>query len=142
MYRFHSSKVERPHSIRGGLGSIPGRCSSIFGIWRELLGCNHTYIMYRFHSSMVERPHSIRGGPGSIPGRCSSIFGIWREILGRKHTHIMYRFHSSMVVGPHSISAGGARVRFPDDAVQYLAFGEEYWDVSTPILCTDSIAQW
>ncbi len=31
---------ERPHSIRGGPGSIPGRCSSIFGIWREVLGCN------------------------------------------------------------------------------------------------------
>ncbi len=29
--------VERPHSIRGGPGSIPGRCSSIFGIWREVL---------------------------------------------------------------------------------------------------------
>ena len=22
-----------------------------------------------------------------------------------------------------------AQVRFPDDAVQYLAFGEKYWDV-------------
>jgi hypothetical protein len=32
--------VEPPHSISGGLGSIPGRCSSIFGIWREVLGCN------------------------------------------------------------------------------------------------------
>jgi hypothetical protein len=83
--------------------------------------------MYRFHSSMVERPHSIREGPGSIPGRCSSIFGIWREVLGRKHTHIMYRFHSSMVERPNSI--GGTWVRFPDDAVQYLAFGEKYWDV-------------
>jgi hypothetical protein len=29
--------VERPHSIRGGPGSIPGRRSSIFGIWREVL---------------------------------------------------------------------------------------------------------
>ncbi len=32
--------VERPHSIRGSPGLIPGRCSSIFGIWREVLGCN------------------------------------------------------------------------------------------------------
>jgi hypothetical protein len=40
MYRFHSSMVERPHSIRGGLGSIPGRCSPIFSIWREVLGSN------------------------------------------------------------------------------------------------------
>jgi hypothetical protein len=40
MYRFHSSMVERPHSIRVGPGSIPGRCSSIFGIWREVLGRN------------------------------------------------------------------------------------------------------
>jgi hypothetical protein len=83
MYRFHSSMVERPHSIRGGPGSIPGRCSSIFGIWREVLGRKHNHIMYRFHNSMVERPHSIRGVPGAIPGRCSSIFGIWREVLGR-----------------------------------------------------------
>ncbi len=27
IYRFHSSMVECPHSIRGGPGSIPGRCS-------------------------------------------------------------------------------------------------------------------
>ncbi len=27
------------------------------------------------------------------------------------------------------ILSGGACVRFPDDAVQYLAFGEKYWDV-------------
>jgi hypothetical protein len=93
MYRFHSSIIERPHSIRGGAGSIPGPCSSIFGIWREVLGRKHTHIMYRFHSSMVERPHSIRRGPGSIPGRCSSIFGIWREVLGRKYFFpaIIYR---------------------------------------------------
>jgi hypothetical protein len=32
--------VERPHSIRGGPGLIPGQCSPIFGIWREVLGCN------------------------------------------------------------------------------------------------------
>jgi hypothetical protein len=32
--------VERLHSIRGGPGSIPGWCSSIFGIWREVLRCN------------------------------------------------------------------------------------------------------
>jgi hypothetical protein len=83
MYRFRSSMVERPHSIRGGPGSILGRCSSIVGIWREVLGRKQIHIMYRFHSSMVERPHSIRGGPGSIPGRCSSLFGIWREVLGR-----------------------------------------------------------
>jgi hypothetical protein len=62
---------ERPHSIRGGPGSIPGRCSSIFGIWREvgitgevaLLGRNpshhlqghnititYRYIMYFFRT--------------------------------------------------------------------------------------------
>jgi hypothetical protein len=55
--------LECPHSIRGGRGSIPGRCSSIFCIWREVLGHKHTHIMYRFHSSMVEHPHSFRGGP-------------------------------------------------------------------------------
>jgi hypothetical protein len=43
-----------------------------------------------------------------------------------------------MVEHPHSVK--GARVRFPDDAVQYLAFGEKYWDL--PILYTDSKAQW
>ncbi len=41
------SMVERPHSIRGGPGSIPGRCSSIFGIWREVLGRN-VYIMSQY----------------------------------------------------------------------------------------------
>ena len=114
-YYVQIQMVERPHSIRGGPGSIPRRCSSIFGIWREVLGHKHTHIMYRFHSSMVERPHSIRGGPGSIPRRRSSIFGIWREVLGRN------------VWLAHSIR--GAWVRYPDDAVQYLAFGEKYWDV-------------
>ncbi len=47
MYRFHSSMVKRAHSIRGGPGSIPGRCSSIFGIWREVLGRN-VYIMSQY----------------------------------------------------------------------------------------------
>jgi hypothetical protein len=27
------------------------------------------------------------------------------------------------------ILSGGARVQFPDDAVEYLAFGEKYWDI-------------
>jgi hypothetical protein len=39
----------------------------------------------------------------------------------------MYRFHSSMVERPHSIRGGPGSI--PDDAVQYLAFGEKYWDV-------------
>ncbi len=87
--------------------------------------------MYRFHISMVERPHSIRGGPGSIPGRCSSIFGIWREILGR----YVWLAHPYYVQIPYlngrasTFYQGGARVRFTDDAVRYLAFGEKYWDV-------------
>jgi hypothetical protein len=97
MYRFHSSMVERPHSIRGGPGSIPGRCSSIIGIWREVLGHKHNHIMYRFHSSVVERPHSISGDPGSIPRRCSSIFGIWREVLG----HIVYIIYRDIPVISH-----------------------------------------
>jgi hypothetical protein len=37
-----------------------------------------------------------------------------------------------MVERPTSI--GGALVRFPDDAVQYLAFGEKYWDVMYTLL--------
>jgi hypothetical protein len=97
MYRFHSSIVECPHSIMGGPGSIPRRCSSIFGIWREVLGRKHTHIMYRFHSSMVEHPHFIRGGTGSFPGRCSSIFGIWREVLGR-NVYIMSQYFFPAII--------------------------------------------
>ena len=55
MYRFHSSMVECPHSIRGGPGSIPGRCSSTFGIWREVLGCN----VYRYITSQYFFPAII-----------------------------------------------------------------------------------
>ncbi len=55
MYRFHSSMVEHPHSIRGGPGSIPGRCSSIFGIWREVLGRNVYIISQYFFPAIMYR---------------------------------------------------------------------------------------
>ncbi len=55
MYRFHSSMVERPHSIRGGPGSIPGRCNSIFGIWREVLGRNVYIISQQFFPAVIYR---------------------------------------------------------------------------------------
>jgi hypothetical protein len=55
MYRFHSSMVERRHSIRVGLGSIPGRCSSIFGIWREVLGRNVYITSQSFFPAIIYR---------------------------------------------------------------------------------------
>ncbi len=55
MYRFHSSMVERPHSIRGGPGSIRRRCSSIFGIWREVLECNVYITSQYFFPAIIYR---------------------------------------------------------------------------------------
>ncbi len=151
--------VERPHSIRRGPDSIPGRCSLIFGIWREVLGRKHTHIMYRFHSSMVERPHSIRGGPGSIPGRCSSIFGIWREVLGR-NVYITSQYFFPAIIYRDIISHITITYRyimyffrtFKKSTVPYKVhnMGLRYIiTINVPlfkklrdIFCTDSIAQW
>jgi hypothetical protein len=47
--------VERPHSIRGGPGLIPGRCSSIFGIWREVLGRNVYITSQYFFPAIIYR---------------------------------------------------------------------------------------
>ncbi len=55
MNRFYSSMVERPHSIRGGLGLIPGRCSSTFGIWREVLGRNEYITSQYFFPAIIYR---------------------------------------------------------------------------------------
>ncbi len=55
IYRFHSSMVERPHSIRGAPGSIPRRCSSIFGIWREVLGRNVYITSQYFFPAIIYR---------------------------------------------------------------------------------------
>ncbi len=98
--------VERPHSIRGGPGSIPGRCSSIFGIWREVLGHKHTHIMCRFHSSMVERPHSIRGARVWFPDDAVQYLAFGEKYWDICTPIFMYRFQSSMVERPHSIRGG------------------------------------
>jgi hypothetical protein len=47
--------VERPHSIRGGPGSIPGRSSSIIGIWREVLGHNVYITSQYFFPAIIYR---------------------------------------------------------------------------------------
>jgi hypothetical protein len=47
--------VECPHSIRGGPGSIPGQCSSIFGIWREVLGHNVYITSQYFFPAIIYR---------------------------------------------------------------------------------------
>jgi hypothetical protein len=48
--------VELPHSIGGGgAGSIPGRCSSIFGIWREVLGRNVYITSQYFFPAIIYR---------------------------------------------------------------------------------------
>ena len=39
-YSVDSALGRVPACNAGGPGSIPGRCSSIFGIWREVLGRN------------------------------------------------------------------------------------------------------
>jgi hypothetical protein len=48
-YSVDSSLGRVPACHAGGPGSIPGRCSSIFGIWREVLGRNVCiiFIIYR-----------------------------------------------------------------------------------------------
>ncbi len=46
-YSVDSSLGRVPACHAGGPGSIPGRCSSIFGIWREVLGLN-VYIMSQY----------------------------------------------------------------------------------------------
>ncbi len=46
---------ERPHSIRGGPGSIPGQGSSIFGIWREVLGRNEYITSQYFFPAIIYR---------------------------------------------------------------------------------------
>ncbi len=55
MHRFHSSMVEHPHSIRGSPRSIPGRYSSIFGIWREVLGHNVYITSQDFFPAIIYR---------------------------------------------------------------------------------------
>ena len=67
MYRFHSSMVEHPHSIRGGLGSIPGRCSSIFSIWREVLGYNVYIISQYLTPTIIYRDIIYALYPSSTP---------------------------------------------------------------------------
>ncbi len=119
----HSVGIHGCLLVGGGGGAIV--TSALTPPWRS--ADQHTHIMYRFHSSMVERPHSISGGPGSIPGRCSSIFA-----FGEKYWDV-----STPILCTDSIAQwqsvnillGGTRVRFPDDADQYLAFREKYWDV-------------
>jgi hypothetical protein len=51
--------VERQLSIRGSPGSIPGRCSSIFGIWREVLGRNVYITSQYFFPAIIYRDITI-----------------------------------------------------------------------------------
>ena len=50
-YSVDSTLGRVPACNTGGPGSIPGRCSSIFGIWREVLGRN-LYIMSQYWDVM------------------------------------------------------------------------------------------
>jgi hypothetical protein len=47
--------VERPHYIRGGPSSIPGRRGSIFGIWREVLEHNLNITAQYFFPAFIYR---------------------------------------------------------------------------------------
>ena len=108
MYRFHSSMVERPHSIRGGPGfdsrtmqfslwqllqlflvlakfnTVLTKKNTVLAKFNTVLTKKNTaefsvIFSYSVDSSLGRVPACNAGGPGSIPGRCSSIFGIWRE---------------------------------------------------------------
>ena len=52
---FHSLAVRVPACHAGGPGSIPGRCSSIFGIWREVLGRNVYITSQYFFPAIIYR---------------------------------------------------------------------------------------
>jgi hypothetical protein len=52
-HRCFSGKMLACHA--GGPGSIPGRCSSIFGIWREVLGRNVYITSQNFFPAIIYR---------------------------------------------------------------------------------------
>jgi hypothetical protein len=89
MYKFHSSTVERPHSIRGGLGSIPGRCSSIFGIWREVLGCNVYIISQYLTPAIIYRDIIYALYPSStpLPPKTTAIFRDFKKSTAMCKVH-------------------------------------------------------
>ena len=54
-YSVDSSLGRVPACHAGGPGSIPGRCSSIFGIWREVLGRNVYITSQYFFPAIIYR---------------------------------------------------------------------------------------
>ncbi len=60
-YSVDSSLGRAPACHSGGPGSIPGRCSSIFGIWREVLGSN-LYSMSQYWDVM----YTLRSFPSAF----------------------------------------------------------------------------
>ena len=74
--------VERPHSIRGGPGSIPGQCSSIFGIWREVLGRNVYITSQYFFPAIIYRDiiYALQGG-SDISGTLSKLHCHIKKLL-------------------------------------------------------------
>ena len=95
MYRFHSSIVERPHSI-------PRRCSSIFGIWREVLGCN-VYITSQYLTpAIIYRDIIYALYPSSTPPPKTT--AIFRDF---KKSTAMCKVHNVGLRYIKSTSSGG-----------------------------------
>jgi len=80
--------VEHPHSIRGGLGSIPGRCSSIFGIWREVPGCNVYIISQYLTPAIIYRDIIYALYPSStLPPKTTAIFRDFKKSTAMCKVH-------------------------------------------------------
>ena len=60
-YSVDSALGRVPACNAGGPGSIPGRCSSVFGIWREVMGRN-LYIMSLYWDVM----YTLRSFPSTF----------------------------------------------------------------------------
>jgi hypothetical protein len=60
-YSIDSSLGRVPACHTGGPGSIPGRCSSVFGIWREVLG-RYLYIISQYWDLM----YTLRSFPSTF----------------------------------------------------------------------------
>ncbi len=93
-YSIGSSLSRVPACHVGGPGSIPGRCSSIFGIWRKVLRRN-VYIMSQYWDVMYTLCPSIHYVPvlGCTVYITSQYFFpaiIYSEIIS--HITITYRY--------------------------------------------------
>ncbi len=97
--------VEHPHSIRGDLSSIPGRCSSIFGIWREVLGFN-VYITSQYLTpAIIYRDIIYALYPSSTPPpKTTAIFRDFKKSTAMCKVHnVGLRYIKYMILFSHGI---------------------------------------